>query len=170
MKSIDASKVALCMQCQVCGAACTAAPVNGLRPRDMVLKAAAGNEHLHEGPEPWMCVTCYACAEQCRAGVDITGLFYELRNRAAASGRIPAPYRAVAKQVLGTGCAFPVTGHTRRMRESLGLPAFAVSPKGVEELASLCRTAGMPDLDAKAPAADFPAEAGTVPARAGKEA
>jgi heterodisulfide reductase subunit C len=137
------------MQCQVCGAACTAHPVNGLRPRDVVLRAAAGDPELHRGPEPWQCVTCFACAEQCRAGVDISELFYELRNRAAAEGRIPEPYRAVASQVLGTGCSFPITRHTQRMREELGLPAFAVSPRGIEELGALCRAAGLPDVRKK---------------------
>jgi heterodisulfide reductase subunit C len=140
------------MQCQVCGAACTAAPVNGLRPREVVRRAAAGDETLAEGPEPWLCVTCFACVEQCRAGIDISELFYELRNRAAAAGRIPDPYRAVARQVLATGCSFPVTRHTGRMRDDLGLPPFAVSPRGVEELNALCRAAGFPDPGAPAPA------------------
>ncbi len=153
MKATGRLDASLCMQCQVCGAACTAAPVNGLRPRDVVLRAAAGDPDLHRGPEPWMCVTCYACSEQCRAGVDIPGLFYGLRNRAAAEGRIPAPYRAVARQVLGTGCAFPVTGLTGKMRAELGLAPFAVAPRDVEELDALCRAEGLPDPDAPDPAA-----------------
>jgi heterodisulfide reductase subunit C len=148
-----ASKAALCMQCQVCGAACTALPVNGLRPREVVRRAAAGDPALHEGPEPWKCVTCYACESQCRAGIPISDLFYELRNRAAAEGRIPEPYRAVARQVLATGCSFPVTKNTGRMREALGLPPFAVAGKAVEELNALCRTEGLPDPDLRPPAA-----------------
>lgn len=158
-----ARKAALCMQCHVCGAACTAAPVNGLRPRDVVQRAAAGDDTLADGPEPWKCVTCFACAEQCRAGIDISELFYELRNEAADRGRIPDAYRAVAKQVLATGCAFPVTKNTGRMRTELGLPPFAVSPRGVEELNALCRAAGLPDLE-KRPEEPVPAGA------AGKEA
>jgi heterodisulfide reductase subunit C len=146
-----ASAASLCLQCQVCGAACTALPVNGLRPREVVRRAAAGDPTLAEGPEPWKCVTCYACESQCRAGIPISDLFYELRNRAAAAGRIPEPYRAVARQVLATGCSFPVTRNTGRMRESLGLPPFAVAPKAVEELAALCRAAGLPDPDARPP-------------------
>ena len=146
-----AVNASLCMQCQVCGSACTAAPVNGLRPRELVRRAAAGDETLHRGPEPWLCVACFACSAQCRAGIDIPGLLYGLRNRAAAEGRIPEPYRAVARQVLRTGCTFPVTKHTQRMREELGLPAFAVSPKGVEELNALCRNAGLPDPDRRPP-------------------
>ncbi len=142
-----ALKASLCMQCQVCGAACTAAPVNGLRPREVVRRAAAGDETLHRGPEPWMCVACFACGAQCRAGIDVPELFYELRNRAAAEGRIPEPYRAVARQLLKTGCTFPVTKHTQRMRDDLGLPAFAVTPRGVEELNTLCRNAALPDPD-----------------------
>jgi len=153
-----AGKASLCMQCNVCGAACTAAPVNGLRPRDVVQRAAAGDGSLADGPEPWNCVTCFACAEQCRAGIDISGLFYELRNEAARRGRIPEAYRAVAKQVLATGCAFPVTKNTGRMRNDLGLPPFAVSPRGVEELDSLCRAAGLPDLDGR-PGEPVPAAA-----------
>ena len=148
-----ALKAALCMQCQVCGAACTAAPVNGLRPREVVRRAAAGDETLHQGPDPWLCVACYACAAQCRAGIDISELFYELRNRAAAEGRIPEPYRAVAKQLLATGCSFPITKNTGRMRDALGLPAFGVSGKGIAELNTLCREAGMPDPDKRVPAA-----------------
>ncbi|NUN53016.1 MAG: hypothetical protein HUU06_09575, partial [Planctomycetaceae bacterium] len=121
--------------------------VNGLRPREVVQRAAAGDPGLADGPEPWKCVTCYACASQCRAGIDVAELFYELRNEAARRGRIPDAYRAVAKQVLASGCAFPVTRNTARMRQELGLPPFAVSPRGVEELNSLCRAAGLPDLD-----------------------
>lgn len=145
-----AAKTSLCMQCHVCGAACTAAPVNGLRPREVVLRAAEGDPTLAEGPEPWLCVTCFACVEQCRAGIDISALFYELRNRAAEGGRIPEAYRAVARQFLASGCAFPVTKHTGRMRDDLGLPPFAVSPRGVEELNALCRAAGLPDPDRRA--------------------
>jgi len=137
----------LCMQCGACGAACTAAPVNGLRPMDVVARSAAGDASLHRGPEPWLCVECYACSAQCRAGIDIPEILYGLRNRAAAEGRIPESYRAVAKQLLATGCAFPVTKNTRRMRDEIGLPAFAVSGKGLAELNALCREAGFPNPD-----------------------
>lgn len=144
-----AVRASLCLQCRVCGAACTAAPVNGLRPREVVRRAAEGDGTLDAGDEAWKCVTCFACSEQCRAGIDIPELFYELRNAAAAKGRIPEPYRAVARQVLKTGCAFPVTKHSQRMRDDLGLPPFAVSPRGVEELNLVCRAAGLPDPDRK---------------------
>jgi len=145
----DLSSASLCLDCRVCGAVCTAAPVNGLRPRDVVRRAASGDETLETGPEPWSCVTCFACTEQCRAGIDVSGLLYELRHRAAARGLIPEPYRAVARQVLRTGCAFPAGRHTARMRDDLGLPPFAVSPRGVEEVQLLCREAGLPDPDAR---------------------
>ena len=143
---IDLSKSYLCLQCRICSAACTAATVNGLRPREVVLQMAAGEPAIGEA---WSCVTCYACTEQCRAGIDITDLFYYLRERAAAEGRIPPPYRAVAKSVLATGCAFPNARHTARMRADLGLPVFGVGPRAVEELQTLCRSAGFPDLEPK---------------------
>ncbi|MHC4547628.1 MAG: 4Fe-4S dicluster domain-containing protein [Planctomycetota bacterium] len=146
---IDLTSTYLCLQCRTCSAACTAAPINGLRPREVVLRAAAGEPDLELGDEPWACVTCYACTEQCRAGIDITDLFYHLRNRAAARGRIPAAYRAVARTVLETGCAFPNARHTARMREALGLAPFSVPAPAVEEVKTLCREAGFPDLDGK---------------------
>ena len=40
---IDLSKSYLCLQCRICSAACTAATVNGLRPREVVLRLAAGD-------------------------------------------------------------------------------------------------------------------------------
>lgn len=143
---IDPAKSTLCLQCRTCCAACTAATVNGLRPREVVLRMAAGEPAIEAA---WSCVTCYACTEQCRAGIDITDLFYDLRGRAAAQGRIPPAYRAVAKSVLATGCAFPNARHTARMRGDLRLPAFAVAPRAVEELRTLCRAAGFPDLEPK---------------------
>ena len=101
---VDLSNAYLCMQCHTCSAACTAAPVNGLRPREIVLRAARGDPTLLEDADvPWLCVTCYSYTEQCRAGIDVTELFYRLRENAAERGHIPAPYRAVAGAVTTGG-------------------------------------------------------------------
>jgi heterodisulfide reductase subunit C len=150
MEDVDLSNAYLCMQCHTCSAACTAAPVNGLRPREIVLRAARGDPTLLEEAEvPWLCVTCYSCTEQCRAGIDVTELFYRLREHAAERGHIPAPYRAVAEAVDKTGLAFPNTKRTARMREELGLPPFEVSSKTIEELRTLFREVGLPVCERK---------------------
>ena len=103
--------------------------MNGLRPREIVLRAARGDPTLLEDADvPWLCVTCNSCTEQCRPGIDVTELFYHLRENAAERGHIPAPYRAVAGAVNDTGLAFPNTKRTARMRQELGLDATDEAP------------------------------------------
>lgn len=146
----DLSGAFYCLQCHTCSAACTAAPINGLRPREIVLRAARGDPTLLEEKDiPWLCVTCYSCTEQCRAGIDVTELFYRLREHAAEEGNIPPPYRKMAEGVLETGCAFPNTKRTARMREELGLAPFAVASETITELEALCKEAGLPICESK---------------------
>jgi heterodisulfide reductase subunit C len=147
---IDLDDVSLCMQCCTCSAACTAAPISGLRPREVVLRAARDDPTLlGDADLPWLCVTCYSCTEQCRAGIDVTGLFYRLREHAAQEGHMPIPYRAVANAVVDTGLAFPNTKRTAKMRTELGLPPFEIDERVVAELKTLCKAAGLPVFERK---------------------
>ncbi len=52
----------------------------------------------------WDCATCYQCQEHCPAGIRVTDLLYELRNRGWAQ------LGELARPALGTPPAAPAPG------------------------------------------------------------
>jgi heterodisulfide reductase subunit C len=79
-----------CFGCQNCTTACPVVgnyekpqEILGLLPHQIMYALALGRADLASGARMiWDCVTCYQCQEQCPQKVDVTELFFELKNQA----------------------------------------------------------------------------------------
>jgi heterodisulfide reductase subunit C/cytochrome c5 len=91
-----------CVQCQTCTNVCpvvahsdVAAGVD-ITPQQVMNLLRLGLVDLALGSRMvWDCATCYQCQEHCPAGIRVTEVLYELRNRGYARlGDLPRPGRA----------------------------------------------------------------------------
>lgn len=131
----------LCMQCGSCTASCLSGRWTAMRTREIMRKAAFGDESVLSSPDIWLCTTCYNCYDRCPRDLKVTDAIIELRNIASARGFIADKHRKTVDILHKTGHAVPINDKIRAIRKELGLPeipptAFAY-PEEVEKLAKL---------------------------------
>lgn len=81
-----------CYACQRCTNICPVvrgyenpAEKLGLLPHQIIFSLGSGNIEFATGTQMiWSCSSCYLCQEHCPNGVELTDIFYELKNRAMA--------------------------------------------------------------------------------------
>ena len=91
--SKDSSTYANCFGCSTCTSSCPVVqnydnPVDvlGLLPHQIIHSVALGLKDLALGSRMlWDCLTCYKCQESCPQGVQITEVFYRLKNLSTSS-------------------------------------------------------------------------------------
>jgi Fe-S oxidoreductase len=85
-------KVLTCLQCGTCNAACPFGMWMDFPPRK-IISAARMNEfdEVLESDSVWMCVSCYACAEDCPSIIPLTSiLMTRAKEELVLAGSVPA--------------------------------------------------------------------------------
>lgn len=74
-------KIKECIQCGTCSASCPSASAMEYSPREIIAALRAGMlDKVLNANTVWMCVSCYACAVRCPAGIPFTDIMYELKR------------------------------------------------------------------------------------------
>lgn len=83
----------------------------------------------------WLCATCYLCNERCPQGVEISNVFFALKNLAVQSNIIPRGLKQLAENIYKLGVTAEVTDFQKEERDDLGLPEIpAVDSSAVKEI------------------------------------
>ena len=74
------------------------------RPRKIIQKILIGKrEEVLRSEQPWFCMTCRMCEENCQEGVSPAEIFHAIRYIAAREGHIPNAFRNSINTVLEDG-------------------------------------------------------------------
>ncbi|MFW9919319.1 MAG: 4Fe-4S dicluster domain-containing protein [Candidatus Thorarchaeota archaeon] len=94
-----------CIQCGICTASCMVARASDkYRPRKIIQKILIGKrEEVLRSEEPWFCMTCRMCEENCQEGVSPAEIFHAVRFIAAREGHIPNVFKSTLHTVLEDG-------------------------------------------------------------------
>jgi len=112
----------LCMQCGTCTASCLSGRWTAMRTREIMRKAAFGDESVLSDPDIWLCTTCYNCYDRCPRDLKVTDAIIQLRNIASARGYVSDKHRKTVDILHKTGHAVPINDKIRAIRKELGLP------------------------------------------------
>jgi heterodisulfide reductase subunit C len=69
----------------------------------------------------WECSTCFTCAERCPQEVGCADIITELRNAAAAEGRVPEGYRMQMEALGKFGRVYEIEEFDNKKRQKFGL-------------------------------------------------
>ncbi len=94
-----------CIQCGICTASCMVARASEkYRPRKIIQKILIGKrDEVLRSDQPWFCMTCRMCEENCQEGVSPAEIFHAVRFIAAREGHIPNVFRNTLDTVLTDG-------------------------------------------------------------------
>ncbi len=122
------ARLMYCYQCNHCTHECPVSDVVGsdvYNPRKLVLHSFLGMKGnivgITKNPALWACTTCDTCDEVCPNDIELTEIFYILRNMSVKAGEAPEAYVAQAKTILENGKAIPKQPAIQRRREQMGL-------------------------------------------------
>ncbi len=74
------------------------------RPRKIIQKILIGKrEEVLRSEQPWFCMTCRMCEENCQEGVSPAEIFHAIRYIAARKGYVPKAFRNTLDTVLEDG-------------------------------------------------------------------
>ncbi len=130
-----------CYQCNRCSDACPVANVKPGRyaPRPLILSSFLGIADQIFGQESkfniWGCAACDTCDEVCPQRIELTEVFYLLKNLSLAKGEGPDYYTGQASAIYDYGKAIPSQPAIERRRQQFGLPE--VQSPNVEEVQKL---------------------------------
>lgn len=133
----------LCQQCGECASVCPSQRHGGIRPADLMARAALGAVDPMEDRTLWQCARCMACSERCPSDADPGEVIARLRELAVQRGNRPQYFVEEAKRFLATGICFPRTGMTKKMRKELALPDGEVTTAALKDVAEICRRTGL---------------------------
>lgn len=133
----------LCQQCGECASVCPSQKHGGIRPAELMARAALGACRTEDDGALWLCARCMGCSERCPSGAEPGEVIALLRERAAGRGNVPSYLMEEARRFAATGLCFPRTGMTRKLRKELGLPDGEVSARALEECSEIVRLTGL---------------------------
>jgi heterodisulfide reductase subunit C len=134
---------ALCQQCGECASVCPSQRHGGLRPAELMARAAVGACRPESENALWLCARCMSCSERCPSDADPGEVIALLREEAAGRGNVPSYLLDEADRFVRTGLCFPRTGMTRKMRKELGLPDGEIGERSLDECAEIVRRTGL---------------------------
>jgi heterodisulfide reductase subunit C len=76
----EGKRIFECIQCGTCGGACPVSFAMDRTPRQVINLVRSGRmEEALKSESIWLCASCYSCAAECPAGIDITDVMYTLK-------------------------------------------------------------------------------------------
>ena len=118
-----------CYQCKRCTQICPISDVVGSErydPRRIIMNAFLGFKDAILNQEDmiqlWGCTYCDSCDEVCPQNIQLTEIFYIIKNKAIAAGKGPEWPVAQASVVLEHGKAIPLMTAIERRRDQMKLP------------------------------------------------
>ena len=151
LKMHGALALTYCYQCGTCSGGCPVAkePGGKYNPRRIIEKSLLGmKDKLVKDPVLWFCTLCDTCDESCPQNVELTDIFYVLKNLAVTQGFVPDAYKAQSMAVFDSGVAVPYMAPMIRARKELGLEQNLeeniVIP--LQELQTLMEATGMKEI------------------------
>ena len=136
------ASLSYCYQCSTCSGGCPVALLtNGkYNPRKIIEEAILGlKDKLVESqdPNPWLCATCQKCVELCPQKVELTEIFFLIKNLCFKEQKYPEAFYSQGKAVFDSGVAIPYSNSIILRRKKLGLPEIKIA--SVEEIKTLMR-------------------------------
>lgn len=134
---VDGKDLFECYQCGKCSSFCPITNKNPkiFNPRKIIEMVLIGASSILDDVSLWRCTTCYECVENCPQNVNFVDIVMGLRNIAYARGKAPKGIDEEMAIVMKEGFIYPETGRIKKIREELGLPAYAGD--GREEIKKL---------------------------------
>jgi heterodisulfide reductase subunit C len=133
----------LCQQCGECASVCPSQRHSGIRPADLMARAALGAVDPAKEPGLWQCARCMACSERCPSDAGPGETIALLRELATQGGNRPPYFIEEAKRFLQTGICFPRTGMTKKLRKDLGLPDGEITAAALKDVAAISERTGL---------------------------
>ncbi|MFW9908168.1 MAG: 4Fe-4S dicluster domain-containing protein [Candidatus Thorarchaeota archaeon] len=114
-----------CIQCGICTASCMVARASEkYRPRKLIQKILIGKrEEVLRSEQPWFCMTCRMCEQNCQEGVSPAEVFHAVRYLAARDGHVPQVFRKALKTLFEDGwlLSYAYSDFAEDERDDLGL-------------------------------------------------
>jgi heterodisulfide reductase subunit C len=96
-----------CLRCGVCTAKCAISSASGLNPRKLMQKILVGaREPVLNSEQPWLCMTCNLCEDNCQYGVKLEDIFGLVREIAVQEGIVPPAFIDANHAILTDGWLF----------------------------------------------------------------
>ncbi len=137
-----ADKLKYCYQCNHCSYSCPISKIVGqdrYNPRRLILNSYLGFKGNVMGKKNdmalWGCTVCETCYEVCPNRIDLTGIFYLLKNMSVKAGEAPEHYTLQAKAIFDSGKAISSYSAIERRRKELGLKPLPEPP--VQEIQTI---------------------------------
>ena len=115
-----------CIQCGICTASCMVARASDkYRPRKIIQKILIGKrDEVLRSEQPWFCMTCRMCEQNCQEGVSPAEIFHAIRYIAAREGHVPKVFKNAVDTVLEDGWLFKdaYSDFIEDDRDDIGLP------------------------------------------------
>jgi len=122
------ARLMYCYQCNHCTYECPVSDVVGsdvYNPRKLILYSFLGLKGniigKKENAALWACTTCDTCDEVCPNDIELTHVFYTLRNMAVKAKEAPEAYLNQAKAIMESGKTIPKQPAIQRRREQMNL-------------------------------------------------
>ncbi len=132
-----------CQQCGACASVCPSQVHDGIRPAELMARAALGAVDPRKDNSMWLCAACMSCSERCPSEAGPGEVIAHLRELASESGSRPSYLSEEAKRFMQTGICFPKTGMTKKMRKDLGLEDVEVSATALRDVSEICQRTGL---------------------------
>jgi len=135
-KSVGELSEERCIECGGCDVACPVSVVHeGFRPFDVPLQLLEGKvREILSSDVLWGCTSCYACGQNCSAGMPPFDVIETLMNLSARTGyHYPRRYKEYDRSILRSGViqrpgSMKMANLTRLAREDVGLPKLPAQP------------------------------------------
>ncbi|MHA1263964.1 MAG: 4Fe-4S dicluster domain-containing protein [Candidatus Helarchaeota archaeon] len=122
-KTYEGRTILYCYQCGTCSAGCPVISALEYMPHQVIRMTLLGmKKEVLKSSSLWLCSTCYLCNERCPQGVEISNVFFALKNIAAKNKIIPKELRQFAQTFFNLGVTAEISDFQEEEREELGLP------------------------------------------------
>jgi heterodisulfide reductase subunit C len=125
-----------CYQCGICSAGCPVISAMEKMPHQIIRMTLLGlKKEVLESSTIWLCATCYLCNERCPQGVEISNVFFALKNVAAQNHIVPKGLKQLAENIYKLGVTIEITDFQEEEREDLNLAEVSkVDTSAVQEI------------------------------------